>query len=70
MVNKAIALLGPDDAAVITLFYKGEQSMEEIAQVLGVEINTAKVRLHRARARLKEKMQVHFSDEVNDLREL
>jgi RNA polymerase sigma factor (sigma-70 family) len=67
MVNKAIALLGPDDAAVITLFYKGEQSLEEIAQVLGVEINTAKVRLHRARARLKEKMEVHFSDEVNDL---
>jgi RNA polymerase sigma factor (sigma-70 family) len=67
MVNKAIALLGPDDAMVITLFYKGEQSLEEIAQVLGVEINTAKVRLHRARARLKEKMQVHFSDEVNDL---
>jgi RNA polymerase sigma-70 factor (ECF subfamily) len=68
MVNQAIALLGPDDAEVITLFYKAEQSLEEIAQILGVESNTAKVRLHRARARLKEKMETHFAEEVKDAR--
>src|ERR1700712_887891 len=34
-VNQAIAQLLPDDAAIITLFYKGEQSLEEIAQTLG-----------------------------------
>jgi RNA polymerase sigma-70 factor (ECF subfamily) len=67
MVNQAIAMLGPDDATVITLFYKGEQSLEEIAAVLGVEQNAAKVRLHRARARLKEKMETHFAAEVRDL---
>jgi len=67
MVNNAIALLSPDDAQVITLFYKGEQTLEEIAQVLGKEVNTVKVQLHRARTRLKEKMQKHFSHEVKDL---
>ncbi|HEX6191254.1 MAG TPA: sigma-70 family RNA polymerase sigma factor [Chitinophagaceae bacterium] len=67
MVNQAIALLGNDDAEVITLFYKAEQSLEEIAQILGVEPNTAKVRLHRARTRLKEKMEKHFSEELKDL---
>jgi RNA polymerase sigma factor (sigma-70 family) len=67
MVNNAISLLGPDDAQIITLFYKGEQTLEEIAQVLGLETNTAKVRLHRARARLKEKMETHFAREVKDL---
>lgn len=67
MVTRAIAMLAPDDAALITLFYKGEQSLEEIAQVLHVEPNTAKVRLHRARARLKEKMETYFAAEVNDL---
>jgi RNA polymerase sigma-70 factor (ECF subfamily) len=67
MVNNAIAMLGPDDAQVITLFYKGEQTLEEIAQVLGIEVNTAKVRLHRARARLKEKMEQYFTAEVRDL---
>ena len=67
MVNNAINLLNPDDAEIITLFYKGEQSLEEIAQVLGLETNTVKVRLHRARTRLKEKMQHHFSEEVKNI---
>lgn len=67
MVNKAIQLLSADDAQIITLFYKGEQTLEEIAQILGKEPNTVKVQLHRARTRLKEKMQQHFSEEVRDI---
>jgi RNA polymerase sigma-70 factor (ECF subfamily) len=67
MVNNAIGLLNPDDAEIITLFYKSEQSLEEIAEVLGIGANAAKVRLHRARARLKDKMEQHFSEEVKDI---
>jgi RNA polymerase sigma-70 factor (ECF subfamily) len=67
MVNEAIGMLSPDDAEVITLFYKAEQNLEEIARILGIEANTAKVRLHRARTRLKEKMEKHFSEEVRDM---
>ncbi len=67
MVNRAIALLSPDDAQIITLFYKAEQSLEEIGQVLGLEANTVKVRLHRARQRLKDKIEKHFAAEVSDL---
>ncbi|WP_240040619.1 RNA polymerase sigma factor [Pseudocnuella soli] len=67
MVNAAIRLLSLDDAQVITLFYKGEQTLEEIAQVMGKEPNAVKVQLHRARTRLKEKMQQHFAAEVRDL---
>lgn len=67
MVNQAIAMLSADDAQVITLFYKGEQSLDEIAHILGQETNTVKVRLHRARQRLKEKMEKHFMAEVRDL---
>jgi RNA polymerase sigma factor (sigma-70 family) len=67
MVNKAINLLNPDDAQIITLFYKAEQSLDETAQILGIETNAAKVRLHRARTRLKEKMETHFAQEVKDL---
>ncbi len=66
-VNKAIDQLLPDDAAIITLFYKGEQSLEEIAQVLGMEANTVKVKLHRARHRLKEKLERMLSHEVKEL---
>ncbi len=67
MVNEAIAMLNPDDAQIITLFYKAEQSLEETAQILGIEINAAKVRLYRARTRLKEKMETYFAEEVKDL---
>jgi len=68
MVNKAIGLLSPDDAQIITLFYKGEQSLDEIGQIMGMEPNTVKVRLHRARQRLREKMEKHFTAEVSDLK--
>ena len=67
MVNKAIAMLNPDDAEIITLFYKNEQSLEEISKILSLEVNAAKVRLHRARGRLKEKMEKYFSEEVRNL---
>jgi RNA polymerase sigma-70 factor (ECF subfamily) len=67
MVSKAIQLLSPDDAKLITLFYKAEQSLEEIAKILGIETNTVKVKLHRARQRLREKMEKHFRHEVKDL---
>jgi RNA polymerase sigma factor (sigma-70 family) len=67
MVNTAIRLLSPDDAQVLTLFYKGEQSLEEIGRIMGLDPNTVKVKLHRARQRLKEKMEKHFSYEVRDL---
>jgi RNA polymerase sigma factor (sigma-70 family) len=67
MVTKAISLLNADDAQVLILFYKAEQSLEEISQILGLESNTIKVRLHRARLKLKEKMEKYFSQEVKDL---
>ena len=67
MVTKAIQMLSPDDAKLITLFYKAEQSLEEIARILNMETNTVKVKLHRARTRLKEKMEKYFTQEVRDL---
>ena len=67
MVNEAIKLLSPDDAQIITLFYKAEQSLEEIGNVIGADPNTVKVKLHRARQRLKEKMEKYFSHEVREL---
>jgi len=66
-LNQAIDMLLPDDAAIITLFYKGEQSLEEIGQTLAMEPNTVKVKLHRARHRLKEKLQFLLKDEVKEL---
>ena len=66
-LNQAIDMLLPDDAAIITLFYKGEQSLEEIATALNMEANTVKVKLHRARLRLKDKLHYLLKDEVKEL---
>jgi RNA polymerase sigma factor (sigma-70 family) len=61
LVNDAIALLNPEDAKVLILFYKAEQSVEEIGVIMGIQTNNAKVKLHRARQRLKEKLQLHYA---------
>lgn len=66
-LNQAIAQLLPDDAAVLTLFYKGEQSIEEISQALGIETNAVKVKLFRARQRLKEKLERNLKHEAKEL---
>lgn len=66
-VNHAIDQLLPADAAIIMLFYQGEQSLEEIGLALGMEKNTVKVKLHRARHRLKEKIENILSHEVREI---
>ena len=49
------------------MFYQGEQSLEEIAAVVKMETNTVKVKLHRARHRLKEKLEILLKEEVREL---
>lgn len=66
-LNKAINQLLPIDATIITLFYQGEQSLDEIAIALNMETNTVKVKLFRARNRLKEKLEGLLQHEVNEL---
>ncbi|MEO8150497.1 MAG: sigma-70 family RNA polymerase sigma factor [Bacteroidia bacterium] len=66
-LSKAINSLAEDDATVITLFYQNEQSLEEIAEIMNIEPNNAKVKLHRARLRLKQKLEVMLKEEVKDL---
>src|SRR6185312_8428737 len=66
-LNQAITQLMPDDAAIITLFYMGEQSLDEISKTLGIEANTVKVKLFRARQRLKEKLEKNLKHEVKEL---
>lgn len=66
-LNQAIEQLLPDDAAIITMFYQGEQSLEEIGNALGMEPNTVKVKLFRARQRLKEKLERNLKHEAKEL---
>lgn len=66
-LHQAISQLLPDDAAIITLFYQGEQSLEEIGKALQMDPNTIKVKLHRARQRLKAQLSVLLKEEIKEL---
>lgn len=55
-VLKAINELAPPDRDVTLLFYYDQLSLQEIAELRGVSIGAIKVRLHRARQRLKLKL--------------
>jgi RNA polymerase sigma-70 factor (ECF subfamily) len=67
LINQAIGLLSPDDAMIITLFYKAEQSIEETGLIMGLTPNAVKVKLHRARLRLKEKLELYFAAEIKEI---
>jgi RNA polymerase sigma factor (sigma-70 family) len=63
-VNEAMKLLPVDDAEIITLFYLAEQSIEEIAVIVGMHANTVKVKLHRARQKMKEIIERNYGKEA------
>jgi RNA polymerase sigma factor (sigma-70 family) len=66
-IEKALKQLSVDDVTVITLFYLRELSLEEIAETVGIEANTVKVKLHRARKRLADVLQDMMGGEVKNL---
>ena len=55
-LNLAMAKLNEADRTALTLFYLEEFSLEEIAEITGMQANTAKVRIHRARLRLADEL--------------
>jgi RNA polymerase sigma factor (sigma-70 family) len=66
-IQKALAQLSPDDVLMITLFYLQEHSLDEIANITQIKEETVKVKLHRARRRLAEMLQINLGTEVKNL---
>jgi RNA polymerase sigma factor (sigma-70 family) len=56
LVEEAIARLGEDDRELLRLVAWEELAREEIAVAMGLSRGAVRVRLHRARARLREAM--------------
>ena len=54
VVKKLLERLQESDRTVITLYYLGGMTYEEISNFLGVSVGAIKSRLHRARQRLKK----------------
>ncbi|RYE18844.1 MAG: sigma-70 family RNA polymerase sigma factor [Sphingobacteriales bacterium] len=66
-LNIAIAQLGEDEARVIYLFYQAEQSIEEIGLIMNISTNLVKVKLFRARQKLKGILTQQLTHELKDL---
>jgi len=65
MVEKAMQQLTDDEGLLITLFYKGENSIEEISNITGLSMSNVKVRLHRIRKKLHDALCVMLAKEMN-----
>lgn len=61
---KAMDKLNEADRLAIQLFYIKEFSMEEVAAMMGQNVNTIKVRIHRARLRLADELKVILKQEA------
>lgn len=55
-VARALKKLNEADQLAIQLFYIKEFSLEEVADMMGQNVNTVKVRIHRARQRLADEL--------------
>jgi RNA polymerase sigma-70 factor (ECF subfamily) len=51
-LEAAMKRLSPDERALILLFYRQENSIEEIAVITGLTVSNVKTRLHRIRKKL------------------
>ncbi len=66
-LNKAIAQLNADEARVIYLFYQAEQSIDEISLITNMSNSLVKVKLFRARQKLKSILTQQLTHELKDL---
>ena len=63
-IAKAMNRLNEADRLAIQLFYIKEFNMEEVAEMMGQNLNTIKVRIHRARVRLADELKSILKQEA------
>ncbi len=66
-LNEALTRIKSEEAAVLTLFYFDELSVDEIAEVTGFSASNVKVKLHRGRHSLLAELRTLLKGEVNSL---
>jgi RNA polymerase sigma factor (sigma-70 family) len=63
-VAKAMEHLNEADRLAIQLYYIKEFSLDEVAELMGQNMNTLKVRIHRARQRLADELKRILKEEA------
>ncbi|MCW3124054.1 MAG: polymerase sigma factor [Flavipsychrobacter sp.] len=64
LLGTAIKQLQEDEAQILTLFYQAEQTTDEIGIIMGLTTSNVKVRLYRARQKLKDVLESRYSNEI------
>ena len=63
-LERALRSLEPENAAIVTMYYLEEMSVDEIVTVTGLGASNVKVKLHRSRKRLHEELQRQLKEEL------
>ena len=66
-INLALSKLVEDERIVVTLYYLGERSISEIAQILDLKKSAIKMRLLRGRKKLENSLKLLLDTELKDL---
>jgi len=63
-IKACLELLPPEDSFLLTLYYFEEQSLDEIAKVVGLTANNVKVKLFRSRKKLTSILKANLEPEI------
>ncbi len=66
-VKKLLEKLPESERTVLTLYYLGEMTAQEVSKFLGVSVNTIKSRLRRARNRLKAEEELLITENLGSV---
>lgn len=64
LIRDCLHLLPSDDSFLLTLYYFEEQSLDEIANIVGLTPNNVKVKLFRSRKKLASILKEHLEPEI------
>lgn len=64
MIQDCLQLLPGEESFLLTLYYFEEQSLEEIAKIIGINPNNVKIRLYRSRKKLTAIMKERLEPEI------
>lgn len=64
IIQDCLLLLPGEDSFLLTLFYFEEQSVKEIAGIIGVNANHVKIKLYRSRKRLAAVLKTQLDNEM------
>jgi RNA polymerase sigma-70 factor (ECF subfamily) len=64
IIQDCLHWLPGEDSFLLTLYYFEEQSLEEIATIIGINPNNVKIRLYRSRKKLMTLLKEHLEPEI------